>query len=507
MAQSRLFSLVGDSNVRNHVNKNSCRANPFLKNCQTLSCGNLGIFITTLGQVRAESNVCVVSCVTNFLTGASAEGPSTISHRVEPVLQDIRLALVEACSSNPARSFLISPPMYRSRPLWYREGLPEILNLFSQVLRQDKPPNLHLLPSFPTPDFEADGVHLTAYSGLEFILHLFDSAIERLDSADLPLADQSALGSESTRVLEDRVMALEQDHRRLNKVVERKTAIDAEIADHQLNERQEDFFVIEGLERISSDLVGKPWQTQAVKDVQEAIRLLMGRDQAIVFVRNATGRHDGAIVTYNVQLPTVQDSQAIRRRFGSFFLTGHDERPDNLKYFAIKNLVTPETKIRISVLKLIAKRYRDSNPGSKVKVIGYQPRPILKITPAASATDRRIQTFNYVEAVKTLPCSFSASELEPIVRRINPKLLGQIRSIFVILSDDMFKKRMPASGASRAAVASIPTPDPAPGEGVEPMVVTETSSRASTVSSSSRASRGSKRGAEDATGADAPAKR
>ena len=508
MAQLRVFSLIGDSNIRNHVNRNSCRANPLLKDCQTLSCGNLGIFATTLSQVRAESNVCIVSCVTNFITGAGAEGQTTISLRVEPVLQDIRLALVEACGSNPARSYLISPPMYRSRPIWYREGLPEILSLFSQVLRQDVPPNMKLLPSFATPDFEADGVHLTAYSGLEFILHLFDSAVDRLDSVDLPLPERSAIGQESTRVLEDRVMALEQDHRRLNRVVERKTAVDAEVADYQFNERQEDYFVIEGLERIPSDLVGKAWQTQALKDVQEAIKLLMGKEMRIVFVKNSTGRHQGAPVTYNVQMPSVADSQAIRTRFGSYFLTGRDERPTNIKYFYVKNLLTPETKIRISVLKLIAQRYRDSNPGSKVKVIGYQSRPLLKITPPASASDHRVQSYNYVEAVKTLPCSFSASELEPIVRRINPKLLGQIRSIFVILTDDMYKKRAPPA-AARAATDGPSSTEP-PG-GPEPVATTETSSRASRASSqssrSSQSARGSKREAESSPETDAPAKR
>ena len=38
-------------------------------------------------------------------------------------------------------------------------------------------------------------------------------------------------GSEATRVLEDRVMVLEQDHRRLNRVLENKIALDSELAD------------------------------------------------------------------------------------------------------------------------------------------------------------------------------------------------------------------------------------------------------------------------------------
>ena len=45
-----------------------------------------------------------------------------------------------------------------------------------------------------------------------------------------------------------------------------------------------------------------------------------------------------------------------------------------------------------------------------------------------------------MEAVKALPTNFPESEIAVIVRRINPKLSGQIKSIFVVLSDDMYRR-------------------------------------------------------------------
>ena len=391
MSQARVFSLLGDSNIRQHVTKTNCRANPMLKGAQVLPCGHMGIFSASLTSVRPESTVVIISCLSNFL--ASAQGPTTVSHRVSPVLQDIKDILVGQCSAHPEVAFMISPPMYRTAPLWYRESLPELMTLFSQAMVADRPENLHLLPSFPTPDFEPDGIHLTAYSGLEFVMHLFDSSIEVLERAILPLPEKAVKASELTRVLEDRVMAIEQDHRRLNKVVESKIAVDAELADLRENERLEDYFVIAGLERISPEIVGKPWQDLAVKHVQAALTALMGRSYNIIVVHNSTRRVPDAEVTYTVRLSSVEDSKAIRVKFGSFFLggAGNDRRPAALKGISIKNRVTPNTKTRISILKLLANRYRDSNPGSRVKVIGYDPRPLLKIIPAASASDRRQQ--------------------------------------------------------------------------------------------------------------------
>ena len=364
-----------------------------LKACQIISCGHLGIFSASLATVRKESTVVVISCLTNFLTAATLTGTSTVSNRVGPILQDIREVLLEKCQAFPEVSYMISPPMYRMSPLWYREALPEIMTLFSQVLSADRPANLNLLPSFPTPDFEADGVHLTAYSGLEFIMHLFDSSIESLEKASLPQPEKVIVASEATRVLEDRVMALEQDHRRLNRVVENKIAIDAELSDFRENERMEDFFLISGLEKIDPDIVGKAWQDKAIKDVQAVLVSLMGREYPIVVVHNSTRRVPDAEVTYTVRMARVEDSKAIRIKFGSFFLggAGNDRRPAALKGISIKNRVTPNTKTRISIMKLLASRYRTSNPGSRVKMIGYEPRPLLKITPAASASDKRQQ--------------------------------------------------------------------------------------------------------------------
>ena len=122
MSVSRVFTLLGDTNIRQHVNKNTIRANASLKSAQVLSCGNKEIFSETLSKVRVQSNVCIIACVSSFLS--AADGSSTVSHRVDPVLHDFRASLDEACASFPDRFYLIAPPMYRSNPIWYREDVP-----------------------------------------------------------------------------------------------------------------------------------------------------------------------------------------------------------------------------------------------------------------------------------------------------------------------------------------------------------------------------------------------
>lgn len=459
MAQSRVYTLLVDSNVRTHVNKTSVRANPQMRAAQIISCGHVGVFRETLGKTRGESNVLIVSCMTNFLT--DSEGPESVSQRIDPVLQDVREILDEFCQAHPAIMVLISPPMYRVAPVWYREGLPEVLTTFSQTMLSECPANLRLLGSFATPAFQPDGVHLTPYSGLQFLIHLFDGAEDLLDGLALSTEASSAKTSESTRVLEDRMMALEQDHKRLNNVVDKKIAVDSEAADFRENVGFLDHFVIVGLPQLPPDLVGKPWQDQAILDVQNVLKMLLpGRKMDIVFVSNSTKRHKDAEVTYTVKMREVRDSQAIRDKFGSYFVGGPNRLPENLKPYSIRNRVTPETKVRIAVLQVMAKRYKTSNPGSKVKVLGYEPRPRIKITPAQNASDRRIKNFTFIDAVRNLPTSFTASELDFIFTRVNAQLAGQVRSLFICLSDDEFRKRLklrPRNAPAAAAEAGAET--------------------------------------------------
>ena len=456
MSVSRFFSILGDSNVKRHLNPTNCRDRPLMSGCQLVPCGKLALLDEALKTVRPESTVCLISCVTNFLTGSEDAG-SSVSFRIDPVLREFIEVLNKASESRPELIFLVTPPMYRRVPLWYRDGLPEVLTKFSDAMKI-RGPLIHLLPSFPTPDFESDGVHLTAYSGLEFVLHLFDSATALLDSLNSTINEVISTNTESSRVLEDRMMALEQDHRRLNRFVELKSAEDAELLDFQDNIRSEICFMIAGLKKL--DLPPKEWQQQALQDVRGVLSTLLGREPPIVFVSNATSRRKGAINTYCVQMQNLAESKEIRDKFGSFFVGFGDLRPPALKTISIRNKVTAATNVRVNIMKLLGERWAASNKGSKYQVITYEPRPILKLYPAPDAKDRRVQVFNYIQAIRSLPTHLTEEEASSIIQKVSPKLMGKLRPLFEVISDDMVKKsratkapKSPTKGASGSGPA------------------------------------------------------
>ena len=232
------------------------------------------------------------------------------------------------------------------------------------------------------------------------------------------------------------MMALEQDHHRLSTHVDLKDAIYAESEDFRCNERMENCFVVSGLTSIQGRLSGKEWQERAQADVQVIIQAVLGDARPINVVRNATGMAPNAPITYNVEMKNISDAVAIRSKFGRFFSGGKDGRPSNLSQISVQNSVTKGTRIRISILKLLAKRYESSNPEGKAQVIGYTSRPTLRLTPPPTAKDKRIRIFNYIEAIKKLPTVFTEEEIGAITRRAYAVSPGQLRSTFGILSDD-----------------------------------------------------------------------
>lgn len=449
MSVVRCVSIIGDSNIKRHMNGTNTRDRPTMLEAQVIQCGRLATFQTCLKSMRVESNVCVLSCLTNFLTSIPAPTSPSLVHAIEPIFQDFLTKLRETAESRPEVSFLLCPPMYRTVPIWYREGLPEILRKFSEMMKE-RPANSYMMPSFPSPSYDPDGVHLTAYSGLEFVLHLFDNINSVLSSLEMDPESRSSTASEASRVLEDRVMVLEQDHRRLNQKFEHKCAIDAELSDFQENIRSEAFFMVRGLGRLPK-LAPKEWQTRAKEDVQAVLNLFMPKEYPISYVLNSTGRAKDSVTQYKVKVPTAEMSKEIRDKFGSFFVGG-DHRPPDLKKISIRNCVTPATLGRIAILQLFGERYKSSNPGSHYKVMGREPRPLLKLIPAeTSGSDRRIQTFNFIEAVEKLPANFTPSEIGELIQRFSPKLHGSLKSLFVVISDDMLPrpKPKPKSGEAR----------------------------------------------------------
>ena len=154
---------------------------------------------------------------------------------------------------------------------------------------------------------------------------------------------------------------------------------------------------------------------------------------------------------YLVKLESIADSKTIRDKFGSSFKAGAEPLPPGLKGLSIRIRLTHATRVRIAIMQVLASHYKKSNPGSRTQVVNFEPRPLLRLTPPAGASDPRVLTFNFVEAVTKLPIKFGRKDYSYIMQTVSGKFQGQLRSLFVVISDDL---------ATSATVAGIPRLQP-----------------------------------------------
>ena len=71
----------------------------------------------------------------------------------------------------------MAQPTIRSRPSWYLPLLPAIIRSLTSVLRIHNP-TLYTLRSFvaTSTDLDSDGVHFSALSGQDYVVHLLDQS-------------------------------------------------------------------------------------------------------------------------------------------------------------------------------------------------------------------------------------------------------------------------------------------------------------------------------------------
>ncbi len=171
-----------------------------------------------------------------------------------------------------------------------------------------------------------------------------------------------------------------------------------------------------------------------------------------VYIRQYKGKKP----IYDVEMSSVSESRAIRDGFGQFWRKKSGKRlPDALKGVTIANSTTFPTRVRVRLLKEIARRHSIANPELTCFVTNYYPRPELKIRSRKSP----MVTLTYSEAIVRLPQHLSTDfliELYEYAKSVLPD--EEIVERFLVLSPDLLK---PGSGHADNSSMSIDEPPPA----------------------------------------------
>ena len=128
MPVTDVYTVIGDGNVRRNMTTMNIASRPSMGTARVSDCVALPLFSEALVNVSAETTVCVVQPISSFL--ASSVDTGSILSTIDPVMTEFSIQLRRFCAARSALQVIVAPPMYRHTPVWYRNGLPQVIILF-----------------------------------------------------------------------------------------------------------------------------------------------------------------------------------------------------------------------------------------------------------------------------------------------------------------------------------------------------------------------------------------
>ena len=100
MSSHRLFSIIGDANVRRNMTTLNVASRVTMKSAQIIDCVQMSTLDAALQEVRVESEVLIIASITEFLLGSGDTG--TLASTVDPILTSFSGAIHRFCAARQA---------------------------------------------------------------------------------------------------------------------------------------------------------------------------------------------------------------------------------------------------------------------------------------------------------------------------------------------------------------------------------------------------------------------
>jgi len=318
--------------------------------------------------------------------------------------------------------------------------------------------------------FESDGVHLNADAGSSFIRYLVSSA----DLLFPPTNETSSIPTPeaSVPVEVSSLSQLSQDVAKLRSDVTRRRLQDnlvfariKEDRDFEINRAREDRCTISGV-TVSTAPPTDPKERKEffrafISDlVVEALPEADVPPQVLDVIVNM--RFGRGPPFFEVKFDSVASSLLFRVAASKLAKAG----TGSFKGVFVSNTVNLSTRIRIDILKLIAKRL--TTPTEFAYVQGFSSRPTLHyltraadpaLGPVSSSSHPASGTgrsYTFTESVERWGDLLSSHSLDPIRRKALPAFSGCLEQYFVVLPDhvaepeaDIFSRLLPSGSSNR----------------------------------------------------------
>ena len=429
--------LIGSSNVYKNYKPNFFKQ---YKEYSMVRCCSIETLDTHLVNLEASKTEVVISVLENFLEKAGGtEDPEERSDDLAGITKDFLKMVKDAAVKNPGTKFVLVEPILRPKVDWFDDEVDKIKKIQKDEIKRMKVINVFSVDviSRASQQFEKDGVHLTRDSGSAFVEAILGAAESVFQASYVNLGEDDDAEEDRNRVpkkkpsVEERVgrLEVEVEERRWNDNL--LFARTREELDTATNKTKEDRIIITGLTSTTPPPLDKVQKSQWIRKVviDTLKKVKPDFDGKIGFVNQ--GKSNGReIPMVEVKMESVEAATNIRKAFAEKRKEGDGT---SLGRLYIANSVTLSTRVRIEVMKAIAKKL--SSKSESAHVAAFSSRPILHVRSTKAGEDQNPKAFTFTDSVIRYGSVVVQGDLAEAYKKAGTAFRGQIEQHFVVLNE------------------------------------------------------------------------
>jgi len=441
--------LIGSSNVARFYD---AKAYQSFREYKMIKCTNIDAFTTHLEELDSNCELVLISVIENFLVDKVGRRPEGVDNLVDECVKTFLNNIAQASQRLPATKFGIVMPLGRPAVEWYHNRSGDITNFIVSGIKHLNSVNVDKIEAPPATaqQFDKDLIHLTPASGKVFVEGILMQAEKFFVNGKQ--------GGGTEQDLENRLQKIENQLLGQEKTNFENNLLLARIREEQdtvANTKREDRLIITGIK------MNDPLPTEAKLRVEALRKIATGIFETLIpdfkgkisFVNLGKGKTQ-ANPMMEVKLDSNENAAMIRKAFAE--KRSKKELPDSWSNLFITNSVNLATRIRIDILKAIARKV--TNKKELAYVSGFISRPMMHIKSApVTSNSKPIRSYTFIDAVSRFGNQVRLEDLDAAYSRVGNAFEGQVAQNFVVLNNqdhDYFR-----SGTSGAPGSSGYRPD------------------------------------------------
>ena len=451
--------LIGSSNIRRFYPCEKVKDYPKYKlEVTTLK----RAFEVTIDNIQRDSQV-VISVIENLIEKEIGTGKDEDKRdNLRRVMDEFITSIAEAARKNKGARFALAYPIMRPGNDWMAKNYDFIRDEFELAFGKQSELNVAKLDAIckTSQKFDKDGVHLTSEAGKNFVFNLigmaedyFEAKLVDLDFEEdtvdkvLRIGKETSASQVNLNLSEIRKVTTEMKgwKNSLEKSLQARFSADnlmfarlRDEMDSETNRKREDRTLVTNL--VDPDKLPKPTNErneELRKIAKEFCEKIKENFDGEVMFATTSGRPDRGNLMLEFRLDSVAKARDVRKAFA--VKRSADNLPAGMDKVQVSTVITLATKVRIEIMKAIAKKIESHKESAYVP--GFLPRPILQIKSKTGGPEGRggkfINSLTFAESIQQYGGLVDVNDLTPAYKKAGQNFRGTMRQHFAVLEENV----------------------------------------------------------------------